>query len=207
MRNGARKSFAWLVFSILITTCRAQSVPGPTCGSQFDFQPWGEDFGQLTAEMAAHYANLESSQRERHMDLSRLWQETETMLRQECDEQAQNNLRGFIEAFGDELKWPKPSDQKTADQTSSNSTSAPKQQSICPRRGYKRSLKPGVDFSQLPACTSFVGGNAHCFLPAGIVQLQNRTKLGVIRICPVQRTCGELQTLKPFGMGIQRNKL
>jgi hypothetical protein len=81
MRNGARKSFAWLVFSILITTCRAQSVPGPTCGSQFDFQPWREDFGQLTAEMAAHYANLESSQRERHMDLPKLRQETETKLR------------------------------------------------------------------------------------------------------------------------------
>jgi Peptidase family S41 len=69
MRNGARKTFAWLVFSILMTTCRAQSVPGPTCGSQFDLQPWLEDLGQLTAEMAAHYANLESSQRERHMDL------------------------------------------------------------------------------------------------------------------------------------------
>ena len=52
MRNGARKTFAWLLVSILITTCRAQSVPGPTCGGQFDFQPWLEDFGQLTAEMA-----------------------------------------------------------------------------------------------------------------------------------------------------------
>jgi len=199
MRNGARKTFAWLVFSILIATCRAQSVPGPTCGSQFDFQPWVEDFGQLTAEMAAHYANLESSQRERHMDLCKLRQETETMLRQECDEQAQKNLRGFIEAFGDghlELKWPKPSDQKTADQTSSNSTSAPEQQSICPRLGYKRSLTPGVDFSQLPACTSFVGGDAHWFLPAGILQLQNRTNWGDPH-CPVQRTCGEVQTLKP----------
>ena len=74
--------------------------------------------------MAAHYANLESSQRERHMDLSKLRQETETKLRQECDEQqAQENLRGLIEASGDghlELKWPKPSDQKAAGQTSSN---------------------------------------------------------------------------------------
>src|SRR5437879_498820 len=69
MRNGARKTFAWLVFSILMTTCRAQSDPGPTCGSQFDLQPWLEDLGQLTAEMAAHYANLESSRREPHMDL------------------------------------------------------------------------------------------------------------------------------------------
>jgi len=185
MRNGARKTFAWLVVSILITTCRAQSVPGPTRGGQFDFQPWLEDFGQLTAEMAAHYANLESSQRERHMDLPKLRQETETKLRQACDEQqAQKNLRGFIEAFGDghlELKWPKPSDQKTAGQTSSNSTSAPKQQSLCPRLGYKRSLTPGVDFSQLPAFTSFAGGDANWF-PAGILQLQDRTKLGVIRI-------------------------
>ena len=185
MRNGARKTFAWLVVSILITTRRAQSVPGPTCGGQFDFQPWLEDFGQLTAEMAAHYANLESSQRERHMDLPKLRQETETKLRQACDEQqAQKNLRGFIEAFGDghlELKWPKPSGQKTAGQTSSNSTSAPKQQSLCPCLGYKRSLTPGVDFSQLPAFTSFAGGDANWF-PAGILQLQDRTKLGVIRI-------------------------
>ena len=98
MRNGARKSFAWLVFSILITTCRAQSVPGPTRGSQ-------------------------SSPREPHLDLAKLRQETETKLHQ-CDEQqAQKKIRGFIEAFGDghlELKWPKPSDQKAAGQTSSN---------------------------------------------------------------------------------------
>ena len=76
MRNGARKTVAWLVVSILMTTCRAQSVPGPTCGGQFDFPPWREDFGQLTAEMGAHYANPESSQRERHMDLPKLRQET-----------------------------------------------------------------------------------------------------------------------------------
>jgi hypothetical protein len=50
--------------------------------------------------MAAHYANLESSQRERHMDLPKLRQETETKLRQACDEpRAQNNLQGFIEAL------------------------------------------------------------------------------------------------------------
>ena len=173
MRNGARKTFAWLVVGILITACRAQSVPGPTCGGQFDFQPWLEDFGQLTAEMAAHYANLESSQRERHMDLPKLRQETETKLRQACDgQQAQKSLRGFIEAFGDghlELKWPKPGDQKTAGRTSSNSTSAPKQQPLCPRLGYKRSLTPGVDFSHLPTFTSFAGGDANWF-PAGILQ-------------------------------------
>ena len=37
------------------------TISGPTC--HFDFRPWLEDFGQLTAEKAAHYANLESSQR------------------------------------------------------------------------------------------------------------------------------------------------
>jgi hypothetical protein len=132
--------------------------------------------------MAAHYANLESSRRERHMDFLKL---TETKLRQGCDEQqAQKNLRGFIEAFGDghlELKWPKPSDQKTAGQTSSNSTSALKQQSLCPRLGNKRCLTPGVDFSQLRAFTRVVGGDAN-WLPAGILQLQNWTRRGVIRI-------------------------
>jgi hypothetical protein len=184
MRNGARKTFVWLTFSILIATCRAPSVSGPMCGSQLDFQPWLGDVGQLTAEMAAHYANLESSQRERHMDLPQLRRETGTKLRQACDkQQAQKKLRGFIEAFGDghlELTWPKPSDQKAAGRTSSNSTSAPKQQSLCHRPGYMRSLTPGVDFSQLPAF-GFVGGDANWF-PAGILQLQNRTKLGVIRI-------------------------
>jgi hypothetical protein len=87
MRNGARKSFAWLLFSMLIPMCRAQSVPGATRGSQFDFQPWLEDFGQLTAEMAAHYRNLESFQRERRVDLLNPRRETETKLRQACDEQ------------------------------------------------------------------------------------------------------------------------
>jgi hypothetical protein len=52
--------------------------------------------------MAAHYANLESSQREGRMDLPNLRQETETKIRQACDQQqAKKNLRGFIEAFGD----------------------------------------------------------------------------------------------------------
>jgi hypothetical protein len=185
MRNGARKTFAWMVFSILITTCRAQPVPGPTCGSQFDFHPWLADFGQLTAEMAAQYANLESSQCERHMDLPKLRQESETKLRQACDrQQAPKNLRGFIETFGDshlELKWAKLSDQKTAGQTLSNSTSAPKEQSLCRHLGYKRSLTPGVDFSQLLAFASFVGCDANSFR-SGILQLQDRTRLGVIRI-------------------------
>jgi hypothetical protein len=81
------KSFAWLLFSVLMTMCRAPSVPGATCGSQFDFQPWLEDFGQLPAEMAAHYRNLESSQREHRVDLPNPRQETETKLRQACDEQ------------------------------------------------------------------------------------------------------------------------
>src|SRR6266702_4623643 len=102
MRNGARKTFAWLVVSILITTCRAQSVPGPTRGGQFDFQPWLEDFGQLTAEMAAHYANLESSQRERHMELAKGREATETKRRQACDgRRAQKDLPAVVEAVGD----------------------------------------------------------------------------------------------------------
>src|SRR5260370_37361165 len=101
MRNRARKTFAWLVFSMPITMCRAQSVPGATCGRQFDFRAQLEDFGQLTAEMAAHYLNLESSQRERRMDLLNLRQETETKIRHACDEQqAKKNSRGFLEAFG-----------------------------------------------------------------------------------------------------------
>src|SRR5260370_6922249 len=102
MRNGARKSFASLLFSMLTTRRRAQSVPDPSCGSQFDFQPWLEDSGQLAAEMAAHYRNLESSQHERRVDLPNLRQETETKLRQACDEPpAKKKLRGFIEAFRD----------------------------------------------------------------------------------------------------------
>jgi hypothetical protein len=72
---------------MLVTPCRAQSVPGPTCGRQFDFQPWLEDFSQLAPETAAHYANLESSQREGRMDLPNLRPETETKIRQACDEQ------------------------------------------------------------------------------------------------------------------------
>ena len=106
MRNEARKTFAWLVVSILITTCRAQSVPGPTCVGQFDFQPWLEDFGQLTAEMAAHYANLESSQRERHMDVPKLRQETETKLRQACDEQQAPSRTQMAQALGSENSRP-----------------------------------------------------------------------------------------------------
>jgi len=37
--------------------------------------------------MAAHYRNLESFQRERRVDLPNPRQETETKLRQACDEQ------------------------------------------------------------------------------------------------------------------------
>jgi len=101
------------------------------------FQPWVEDFGQLTAEMAAHYANLESPNANATWIFANYGRKPRRCSARSAPK-AQKNLRGFIEAFGDghlELKWPKPSDQKTADQTSSNSTSAPEQQSICPRLG------------------------------------------------------------------------
>jgi len=151
----------------------AQACPNPG----FDPRPWLEDFHQLLAEMSAHYSNLEYAVQDRHMDLPQLRREAEAKLNASCDEQEARRLfESFLNSFGDghlEIDWPKPkaSDAKPAETNS-----------LCTRLGYeKKTLKPGVDFAQLPQFASLGGDGAEWF-PGGILMLNQDEKVGVIRV-------------------------
>jgi hypothetical protein len=156
---------------------QAQSSPEKTCS--FDPQPWLQDFAQLTAEMSAHYSDLDYAVEGRHMDLPSLRRETEAKLGSSCNEQeARKVLESFLNSFGDghlHSDWSKPGAQP------SRATSI-SQISLCTRLGYKKQvLNPGIDFSQLPQFKSIAGEGADLF-PGGILRSSEKTYLGVIRI-------------------------
>jgi hypothetical protein len=159
------------------TLVRAQSIAEAKCSpAEFNPQPWLEDFAQLTAEMASHYADLEYAVEVRHMDLPGLRRETEAKLKASCSQDdAKRALRGFFTAFGDghlDLQWP-----------ASSAQSAPeKSGSLCSQLGYKNwNVSPGVDFSALPEFSS-IGGDGSGWFPGGILKISEHTKLGVLRI-------------------------
>ncbi len=154
-----------------------QSAACPSPG--FNPRPWLEDFTQLTAEMSAHYSNLEFAIRDRHMDLPALRAETEAKLGRSCDEhEARRVLELFLKSFGDghlEIRWP----QATAPQPEARQNEP---SSLCARLDYKKpNLKPGVDFSQLPQFSK-IGGEEADWFPGGILRVTDTAKAGVIRI-------------------------
>ncbi len=159
---------------------QAQSNQSAACpGPGFNPRPWLEDFAQLTAEMSAHYSNLEFAIRDRHMDLPAVRAETEAKLGRSCDEhEARRVLELFLKSFGDghlEMRWP----QTTAPQPEARQNEP---SSLCARLDYKKpNLKPGVDFSQLPQF-SRIGGEEADWFPGGILRVTDTAKVGVIRI-------------------------
>lgn len=176
------RTIAVLVCGVAIagSLVQAQSNPSAACPNPgFNPRPWLEDFAQLTAEMSAHYSNLEFAVRDRHMDLSALRAETEAKLGRSCDEhEARRFLELFLKSFGDghlEIRWP----QATAP---SPEAKQGEPSSLCARLDYKKpNLKPGVDFSQLPQFSK-IGGDDTNWFPGGILRLTDAAKLGVIRI-------------------------
>ncbi len=158
----------------------AQSGAGAACPTTgFKPKAWMEDFGQLAAEMAAHYANLEYALQVRRMDLPGLRRETEEKLGRACDEhEARGVLESFLKSFGDghlRIDWP-PAAASAAD------AKPPETPSLCARLGYKKMrLKPGLELAQLPQFTE-IGGNEAAWFPGGLLQVSDTTKLGTIRI-------------------------
>jgi len=138
----------------------------------FDAQPWLDDFRQLTAEISAHYANLDWAVEHRRMDLPKLREGIEARLRAATSEQeARAALQRFIDVFGDghlTIEWPKP-DPPSA---------MPPAPSLCARLGYRHSSSAGIDFSQFAAFTP-LGGEP---FPHGLLRLNRRRTVGVLRI-------------------------
>ncbi len=149
-----------------------QACPKPG----FDARLWVEDFRQLLTEMSAHYADLDYAVEGRHMDLPGLRRETEAKLNGSCDErEAKQALQSFLRSFGDGhlgIEWPQTGTHPAPEKTGS----------LCSRLGYeKKTLNPGIDFSQLPQFSS-IGGEGADWFPGGILTLNENQKLGVVRI-------------------------
>lgn len=149
------------------------------CGNGFDPRPWLEDFQQLTAEMAGHYANLEYAVQERQMDLPALRRETEAKLGRSCDDgDARKGLESFLGSFGDghlEIDWPQSATSNPAPEPANN-------KSLCARLGYKRfGFKPGIEFSSLAQFHNIGGADGEWF-PGGILSVHDAAKLGIIRV-------------------------
>jgi hypothetical protein len=161
----------------VVSTAQAQATL-ESSSTKFDPQPWLDDFHELTAAMASHYADLDWAIHDRHMDLPNLRQETEDKLRQSTNEQtARRVLERFLDAFGDghlSIAWPQ------APAPSSGSDAKPST-SLCERLGYKASSSPGIDFSLLPGFSGIKGEGSELFT-GGLLTLQSGTKLGVVRI-------------------------
>jgi hypothetical protein len=97
-----RQAFVCLML-LACPLLQAQSNPGTSCpNSSFNPKPWLDDFNQLTAEMSAHYSNLEFAVQLRHMDLPSLRRDTEARLARSCDDrEARHVLESFLNSFGD----------------------------------------------------------------------------------------------------------
>jgi hypothetical protein len=171
---------AALNITLLVRPAQAQPGAANVCpGSAFDAKTWLDDFDQLRAEMSGHYSDLDYAVEGRHMDLPALRRETETKLRNSCNEgEARKALESFLNSFGDghlQIEWPKAPSQLSA--TSSSDTSA-----LCGRLGYKKpEWKPGIDFALLPQFQN-IGGEGSEQFPGGILRVNEKTNLGVIRI-------------------------
>ncbi len=169
-------------FLLLIPNCvvQAQSSQPAACAHPgFNPQTWLEDFTQLTAEMSAHYANLEYAVQERRMDLPQLRRDTEAKLSQSCNElEARKVLESFLKAFGDGhlvIDWPQPA-------APAEGAKPTEPESLCTRLGYKKfGFKHGIDLSSFPQFSSIGGVEADWF-PGGILRLPDRAKLGVLRM-------------------------
>jgi hypothetical protein len=166
-----------LFFLFLVVLTSAAQNPNDAPPAGFDPKPWLEDFHQVLSEMSSHYANLEWAVEDRKMDLPHLRQDTEAKLRAATDESsARRVLEKFLTSFGDghlEIQWPKPSSPPKP------VPSTP--QTLCDRMEYNARLRPGLDFSGLSEFSSLNTPEGELF-PGGLLRLQNRTIIGIIRI-------------------------
>lgn len=142
----------------------------------YDPQPWLQDLAQIEAEIASHYANLDSVLDDRHVDLTVLHATTEEMIRKASNEsEARTAIDWFLRQLGDGhayVRWPEGHAEEAA-------PAAPKR--LCERLHYARRDPGGIDFTKLAAYTPLAGDDGR-FFPAGILRLSDKQKIGVLRI-------------------------
>ncbi|MEO7673380.1 MAG: hypothetical protein ABIU09_04800, partial [Pyrinomonadaceae bacterium] len=170
------KSKAIELLFVALTVC-----PIAISAQAISTSAWIEDFRQLKREMSLHYANLEWAIEERGLDLKQLSQTTELKLNSaKNDAEARDIIAGFLREFGDAhvgVDWK----LATAAEKPENENGTP--QSLCSRLGYKPSsfIRPGVAFSSLKNFSQPSLEQSRYF-PAGVLNLANGRKIGVIRI-------------------------
>jgi len=143
---------------------------------------WLEDFAQLKHEMAAHYANLDWAIAERHIDLKRLSEQTQTRLREARNEaQARHAVESFLQAFGDghlSVRWPraeKPITNEESEKPSSQST-------LCTRLGFhEQRTSPGIAFSCLHGFEQLTTPDSTYF-PIGALILASGARVGLFAL-------------------------
>lgn len=145
-------------------------------------EAWLEDFEQLKSEMAAHYANLDWAVAERRLDLKQLSEQTAARLREaQSDAQAQQVIKSFLRAFGDEhvsIQWP--SANQPIAPTKNDKSSAPA--SLCDRLDFReRRTAPGIAFDRLPGFEPHRTADSKYF-PVGVLVLPNGKRIGLLRI-------------------------
>ncbi|MFT4113900.1 S41 family peptidase [Silvibacterium sp.] len=164
---------ASFVVQPLRIVAQSDEVP-PKPDGAYDSQLWLDDFHELLAAMASHYADLDWAIEDRHLDLPKLRADAEQGLRSATSDQAAEHIfEQFLNAFGDghlSLKWPSA---KAADPSSQSA-------SLCSRLGFKTPGRKGIEFSLLPNFVTISGEGSNLF-PGGLLDL-HRSKVGVIRI-------------------------
>lgn len=145
----------------------------------FDPVPWQQDFAQLVAAVSDHYANLEWAIAERHMDLMKLKQTTETLLSEaHSDLEAKVALEKFVNSFGDvhfQIIWPKAEQDVSVSALSQH-------QNLCEQLDYSSNYNhSGIDISVLPQFIAVPGDEENLF-PGGLLEESYHHKIGVIRI-------------------------
>jgi hypothetical protein len=151
-----------------------------TSPQAFDAAPWIEDLRQLLAEMASHYANIDSAQRDRHMDLPGLAQSTESRLRAaKTQDEARRAFQSFLRAFGDahlSIDWDVVPDGAPA--SDAQNASRP----LCDRLGYKKpDAVRDVDFTLAPSFQKATDPDTDD-VPGGILRLASGARLGIVQI-------------------------
>lgn len=145
---------------------------------------WLEDFAQLKREMSVHYANLEWAVEERGLDLKQLSDTAEANLQKaQTQAEAKKIIEDFLSSFADahlRVDWVS---------TSQNPQSKPEPVSFCQSLGYRPAsyAKPGINFSAFKNFRPLTGENSK-YLPAGVLNLNNGKKIGVIRIALFMET-------------------
>jgi C-terminal processing protease CtpA/Prc len=150
----------------------------PTSSQSFDISPWLADLEQTRQAFRTKYANLESLQDEREINLDALFGDlTARMRHARNDVEARAVFDRLVQKTADghvEIEWPEPA------ATGSQSKGGPTPADPCQSMGFDaRQNSPGTAFA-LPGYAP-LGTDASNPFSAGTTRV-GKTKLGIIRI-------------------------